>query len=140
MPTRRAVMGAFTTSALLFSGCNALTINPNDGFVFAKLELWNDDDAKHRLHLLIEADGEPIYWGSYEIPSNPGDTVGEKEFDPRNRLDGKVQQLTLRGRVDDQPPVGPVEITAEETTDPAKVSYLINEDSELDISNRVVGD
>jgi hypothetical protein len=137
--TRRGVISGFATSAVFLSGCSALTTDSTDDtFQFSKLELWNDDDEPHRLHLVVEADGEPIYWGSYEIPSNPGDVVGEKEFDPGTRLDGKIQQLTVRGRVDDRPAVGPVKLTSDDVTDPAVVNYVINEDLELDIKTRIL--
>ncbi len=143
MISRRTVICLSSTSlAGSLSGCNTLIgQNEPERFTLCKFEIFNgDQDSEHRIEIHVQADGETVHRGTYDIPSATGSTVSDKEFDPRDWFDGPIQTLTVEGQVDKQDRVGPREITASQVSEQTEVFYRIAEDESLDIQYIVAGD
>lgn len=140
--SRRTVICLSSTSlASSLSGCNTLIGQDEpERFTLCRLEIFNrDQDTEHTIEIHVQADGETVHRGTYDIPSATGSTVSDKEFDPHDWLDGTIQTLTVEGRVDEQDRVGPREITASQVSEQTEVIYKIAEDESLEISTLVAG-
>ncbi|WP_312907018.1 hypothetical protein [Natronosalvus caseinilyticus] len=140
--SRRRVISL--SSASLFaslSGCSSLADqDETEQFTVCHLEIHNrDQHSDHTIDIHVQADGETVHQGTYDLPSATGDVVSDEELHPRDWFDGTVETLTLEGQVDDRERVGPREIIASQVSEQTEVIYRIEEGGTLGISTLVAG-
>ncbi|MFC7231117.1 hypothetical protein ACFQMM_06310 [Saliphagus sp. GCM10025308] len=138
---RRVICLSSATLFASLSGCSSLAEQDETGrFTLCTLEIHNrDQHSNHTIEIHVQADGETVHQGTYDLPSANGDVVSDEELNPRDWFDGTVETLTLEGQVDDRERVGPREVTASQVSEQTEVLYLIEEDGTLDISTMVAG-
>lgn len=100
--TRRAFALSATTFLGGFAGCSALSPDsdrPTRTAYLAALTLRNHDPEARTLHVLVEQDGEPVYWRSHRLGPRGGEGA-IVEVDPSWDVDASGEYV-VRGRVDD---------------------------------------
>jgi hypothetical protein len=102
-PSRRefALLAAGALSGA--AGCSALSSEdePLRTSYLASLELQNTDAVERRLHVLIERDGEPVYWRTHRLGPSDGDG-SHVDVDPTWDV-AEGGAFLIRARVDDSP-------------------------------------
>lgn len=100
--TRRAFALSATAFLSGFAGCNAFSSDadrPTRTAYLAALTLRNADPEARTLHVLVEHDGDPVYWRSHRLgPRDSGDA--SVEVDPTWNVESSGEYV-VHGRVDD---------------------------------------
>ena len=141
MPTRRALLRTVAGGAAALSGCSSPLAAGNSGFELCPgLLLYSLDDEPHHVDLLVEADGEPLYWGGYDLPARPEpSTAADRRLDAPASFDDRVNRLAMQGRVDGGATVGPFEITAADVSGDLLLRYAVDESGTLAIERTYGG-
>lgn len=67
--TRRMFLSGLSTVLVGLSGCSASIRGENSvenpSFSIGNIEIQNKHNASHSFHVLIQEDGEPVFWKSY---------------------------------------------------------------------------
>lgn len=100
--TRRAFALSATTFLSGFAGCNAFSPDsgrPTRTAYLAALTLRNADPEARTLHVLVERDGQLVYWRSHRLGSRDSEDA-VVEIDPSWDVDASGEYV-VRARVDD---------------------------------------
>ena len=104
-PTRRefGLVAAVALSGA--AGCSALSDDgpPLRTTYLASLELQNADAAERRLHVLVERNGEPVYWQTHRLGPHAREGEDDRvDVDPTWDV-AESGEYVVRARVDDSP-------------------------------------
>ena len=65
------------------AGCSQITSLFDSPPKLGRIQVENRDDAPHTVHLLVERDGETIYWQSFDLESTFENDQGQRVRDIR---------------------------------------------------------
>ena len=103
-PTRRAFALLAAGALSVAAGCGVLSFGddaPVRTSYLASLELQNSDAVERRLHVLIERDGDPVYWRTHRLgPHDVGSEDDRLDVDPTWGVAASGEYV-VHARVDD---------------------------------------
>lgn len=83
MDRRTFLSASGIVAAAGLAGCTSLSDDTPDGVVLSMIELGNATDEAQTFDVLVEHDGDIVYWEAHEIePSGAGQQMGSDRFTP----------------------------------------------------------
>lgn len=104
--TRRRVLNTAAVVGLgALVGCSQVSAMLDSPPKLGRIRIENRDDAPHTVHLLVERDGEVVYWQSFDLEAtyenDQGQTVRDIEIVPQSEWGDVRGDYHVRARLDD---------------------------------------
>ena len=110
MRKRQVTRRVFVTVGALvglnsLSGCSQLSLGESPSKL-GRIQVENRDDSPHTVHLLVERDGDIVYWQSFALEATTendrGQTVRDIRTVSRSEWGDTRGDYTVRARLDDE--------------------------------------
>lgn len=104
--TRREFLGGGAVVGLgSLAGCSRMSSLTSSPPKLGRIQVENRDDAPHTVHLLVERDGDIVYWQSFDLEAteenDQGQTVRDIRTIPRSKWGDTRGDYHVRARLND---------------------------------------